>query len=195
MKPHSRNTHSPAVRALTVAAVSSTFVLGGLGLSACGGGDDTSSTTTTSSVSVPSGQLSADKLAAEADSLCTATNQQLKDGPAPPDFGEDGPQSDEMKAAAPYFQATADGQQQLYDQLSQLQPASDVAKDWQAFLKSYETNVVEQSAALADLAAAGDQDKFFSTALDGQAALQDLSAMSSGLGMKVCGASDTAASS
>ena len=89
----------------------------------------------------------------------------------PPDFGKDGPQPDELEASADYFQASADGQQELFDQLSQLQPASDVADDWQAFLKSYETSVVEDASSLAEQAAAGDPDKFFSTALDNQAQL------------------------
>ena len=186
---------TPALRVLTIAAVLSAFVLSGLGLSACGGDDETSSSGSTSTASVPTGQLSAKALASEADSLCTAANEQLQNEATPPDFGKDGPQPDELEASADYFQASADGQQELFDQLSQLQPASDAADDWQAFLKSYETSVVEDASSLAEQAAAGDPDKFFSTALDNQAQLQDLARMSSDLGMKVCAASDTAASS
>jgi hypothetical protein len=190
MKPRSS---TPASRALTLAAIASAFVLSALGLSACGGDDATSSSATTSTASVPTGRLSADALASEADSLCTATTEQLQDAATPPDFGKDGPQPDELEASADYFQAGADGQQELFDQLSQLQPAPDVADEWQAFLESYETSEVETASSLAEQAAAGDPDKFFSTALHNQAQLQDLARMSADLGMKVCAASDTAA--
>ena len=40
---------------------------------------------------MPTGQLSAKALASEADSLCTAANEQLRTRPTPPDFGKDGP--------------------------------------------------------------------------------------------------------
>jgi hypothetical protein len=190
MKPRSR---IPAHRALTVAAVSSALALSGLGLSACGGDDETSGSASTATASVPSGPLSGKQLASEADSLCTAANEQLQSEATAPDFGNDGPQPEELEAAAPFYRALADGQQQLFDQLSQLQPAADVADDWKAFLESYETASVEDAAKIAEQAAAGDPESFFKTSLDNQAPLQDLAGMASELGMKVCAASDTAA--
>ena len=77
-------------------------------LAGCGGGDDSDSST--SATSVPTGELSADELASTADDICTASNEVQLDA-SPPDFGNDGPQADEVKASAPFWAATADAQQ------------------------------------------------------------------------------------
>ena len=88
--------------------------------------------------------------------------------------------------------ASADEQQKLYDQLSQLQPADDVAADWKKFLSAYQTGGVDYANDLADQAAAGNPQDFFDTALKAQGALNDLAAAAGALGMKACGARNTA---
>jgi hypothetical protein len=174
---------SARVLALSTAAAAS------LALAACGGGDDTSSTTT---ASIPTGELAPAALAKEADSLCTDSYDEIQGRSDVPDFGTDGPQEDELKAAAPFFEASADSQQQLYDELSQLQPAGSVEAKWNDFLDALQTGGVEFTRNLADQAGTGNVDEFFSVALDSQNDLAALSQSASALGMNVCGARGSA---
>lgn len=177
---------NPATKSRTARAfVLSTAAAASLALSACGGGDDTSSTTT---ASVPTGELAPAALAKEADSLCTDAYAAVQNRSDVPDFGTDGPQEDELTASAPFFEASAESQQQLYDELSQLQPAPSVAKDWEQFLEAFQTGSVEFTQNLADEAATGNGDEFFDVALKAQNDLSALAQSASALGMKVCGA-------
>ena len=173
---------SARVLALSTAAAAS------VALAACGGGDDTSSTTT---ASIPTGELAPAALAKEADSLCTDAYAEIQDRTDLPDFGTDGPQEEELKAATPFFEASADAQQQLYDELSQLQPAGSVEAKWNDFLDALQAGGVEFTRNLADEAATGNGDEFFSVALKAQNDLAALSQSASALGMKVCGAQNS----
>jgi hypothetical protein len=184
MTPAPRHRPARAILLSTAAAAS-------LALAACGGGDDTASTST---ASIPDGELAPAALAKEADALCTDAYAELQGRSDIPDFGADGPQEDELKAAAPFFEASASAQQQLYDELSQLQPAPSVAAKWKQFLKAFQTDNVQFTVDLAEQAATGNVDDFFSVALDGQQDLANLAQSASALGMKVCGAQNAAPS-
>jgi hypothetical protein len=172
---------SARASALSAAAAAS------IALTACGGGDDTSTTT----ASIPAGELAPAALAKEADSLCTDAYAEIQNRSDVPDFGNDGPQSDELKASTSFFEASADAQQQLYGELSQLQPAGSVAAKWKQFLNAFQVGGVEFTRDLADQAATGNGDEFFNVALKAQNDLAALAQAASGLGMKVCGAQNT----
>jgi hypothetical protein len=178
MNPAPKNRTARALVLSATAAAS-------LALAACGGGDDTSSTTT---ASIPTGELAPAALATEADSLCTDAYAEIQGRSDFPDFGTDGPQADELEAATPFFDASADAQQQLYDELSQLQPAPSVAAKWKQFLKAFQVGGVEFARDIADGAATGNGDEFFNVALKAQNDLSALAQSASALGMKVCGA-------
>ncbi len=173
-----------ASRSLRASALTAA-VAASLTIAACGGGDDTSSTTT---ASIPTGELAPAALAKEADSLCASAYSEIQNRSDAPDFGNDGPQEEELKASVPFFEASADAQQQLYDELSQLQPAGSVAAEWKQFLAAFEVGAVEFTSDLAEQAATGDGDTFFDVALKAQNDLVAVSQAASALNMKVCGA-------
>lgn len=187
MAAMNRSNRALTTKRIRVLALGATTVAT-LALSACGGGDDTSATTT---ASIPTEQLAPAALAKEADSLCSDAYDQLAGRSDAPDFGTDGPQADELDAAVPYFEASAEIQQQLYDELAQLQPAGKVAAKWKRFLAAFQTGSVEFAHNIAEEAKAGNGDELFNVALKSQNDLAALAQSASALGMKVCGAQTT----
>ncbi|MFN8112184.1 MAG: hypothetical protein U0R51_03185 [Solirubrobacterales bacterium] len=159
-------------------------------LAGCGGGDDSDATTS----SVPTGELSAAELASTADDLCAERAKVIPDAPAP-DFGPDGPQSDEVKATAPYWEETAADSQDLLDQLSELQPPADLEKKYAEFLDLMKQGTVDFALELQKLAEAGDVKTFFRQAYKSQRELITLADSAQALGMKVCGAREVPQSS
>ena len=177
------DTPSRISRKLLPIAASAAIVVGGIGLGACGGDDSTDATTA-------AGPLDQTELAAQADALCTDADEALTSRDDVPDFGQDGLQSQELQDASSYFQASADEQENLYSELSSLEPDEKVASDWDDFLEMYRTAVVDLAGDLAEQAAKGDQEAFFKIALDNQKAVQELAVTAGELGMTACGASD-----
>ena len=92
--------------------------------------------------------------------ICTTSND-VKIDAQPPDFGTDGPQADEIKATAPFWAATADQQQQLLEQLSQLQPPADLQQKYDEFLRLQKKANVELALTLQKYAEAADVKAFF----------------------------------
>ena len=100
----------------------------------------------------------------EADKLCTASTARILRRGRSPDFGEDGPQPDEVEASAPFWRATAAEGQTLVDQLSQLQPAKDEQKQWDGSVDLLETGTVDYANSLLGPAEDGDPDAFYEAA-------------------------------
>jgi len=158
-------------------------------LGGCGGGDETSPAAE-ATVTLPTGTLSRSELASEADSLCADMSERILNDASPPDFGTDGPQPDEVKATAPFWQATATEGQTLIDQLSQLQPPKSEQQSWDAYVKMLERGTVDYANSLLGPAQDGDPDAFYQAAVDAQRDLIKLARASKDLGLKVCGARD-----
>jgi hypothetical protein len=183
-------THKPIVATLAAVLAAAALALAAAG---CGDGDDTGSTASTSSL--PTGELAKGELAATADDLCTQSNEEILATVDPPDFGEDGPQKDELKDSVPYWQETASKEQELIDQLSQLQPAADVQKQYGEFLDLMQKATVDYAKALAAASEQSDLKAFFAAAKDAQKPVTDLASTAASLGMTVCGANEAAQSS
>lgn len=173
-----------------VALTAALLAAAALAMGGCGGDDGDSTPTAGSTVDLPTGTLSKSQLATTADGLCTDSTDRILNEADPADFGQDGPQPDEVEASAPFWRATAAEGQILIDQLSQLQPPKDEQQQWDAYLKLLETGTVDYANALLGPAEDGDPDAFYQAAVDAQRDLIKLAKASQALGLKVCGARD-----
>ncbi len=151
-------------RSLRIAAVIAAFAALALA-TGCGGDDSTSTGESTATAELPTGELTKAELATEADSLCSATTERILAAADSPEFGEDGPQPEEVEASAPFWSATVEEQQVLVDQLNQLQPEAKQQKQWDEFLVLFESGTVDFANDLLDAAENADPDTFYSTAL------------------------------
>lgn len=185
MEPRSDIRIRAAVASAALTMLAAVLVAG------CGGDGGETTPTADATTDLPTGALSKSELATEADALCTDMSDRILEQADPPDFGEDGPQPDEVKASAPYWEATVSEAQTLLDQLSQLQPPESEQKQWDEFLKLLETSTVDYANALLAPAEAGDPDAFYQAAVDSQKNLLELNRASQQLGLEVCGARDT----
>ncbi len=179
-------THIRPRRIATFAVVAASLlaVLGGCG------GDDGTATTSESTVELPTGTLSKAQLVKTADGLCTDATDRIMADAEPPEFGEDGPQTEEVAASAEFWRVTAGEGQVLLDQLSQLQPPKSEQEQWDEFLDLMETGTVGYADSLLGPAEDGDPDGFYQAALDSQKTLVELAQASQDLGLKVCGIRD-----
>ena len=157
----------------------------------CGGEDSTSATESSTTVDLPTGELTKSELATEADALCADATDRIMNDADPPDFGDDGPQPEEVEASAAFWSATAAEGQTLVDQLSELQPPKDLQKQWDEFLDLLEAGTVDYANALLGPAEDANPDAFYSSALGAQKDLKKLAESSAALGMQVCGSSDS----
>ncbi len=76
----------------------------------CGGDDSTSATESSTTVDLPTGELTKSELATEADALCADATDRIMNDADPPEFGDDGPQPEEVEASAPFWSATVEEQ-------------------------------------------------------------------------------------
>lgn len=172
--------------ALAIAALLAALIAG------CGGDDSTA--TETSTVELPAGELTKLELATQADALCTDANERIAAAADPPEFGDDGPQPEEVEASAAFWSASATENEVLVDQLSQLQPEKAQAREWDEFVALMQTGTVDFATGLLEPAESGDPDGFYAAALDSQKDLQDLASTAKGLGIEICGSSDVPSS-
>lgn len=176
--------HTTRKATATLAAIAAATAL--LAVAGCGGDDETAPTTDPT-VELPTGTLSKAELARTADGLCSDATERILADADPPDFGEDGPQPEEVSASAEFWRATSSEGQVLLDQLSQLQPPQGEQQQWDEFLELMEAGTVGYAEALLAPAEEGDPDAFYQAAIDSQKELIKLAQASQDLGMKVCG--------
>ncbi|GIK77262.1 MAG: hypothetical protein BroJett022_09520 [Actinomycetes bacterium] len=185
-RPNTPSRHLIAPLAL-ILATGAAVALGGCG------GDDATVPATDATMELPAGTLSRSELASEADALCADSTDRILAAAAPPDFGTDGPQPEEVEATAPFWRATATEGEVLVDQLSQLRPPEAEQESWDEFLKLLEAGTVDYANALLGPAEDGDPDALYQVAVDAQRKLVELNRASRELGLEVCGASDAPA--
>jgi hypothetical protein len=161
-------------------------------LAGCGDGEETAPTVD-ATTELPTGTLSRSELTSEADALCADATERALSAADPPDFGDDGPQPEEVEASAPFWRTTAAEGEVLIEQLSQLQPPKSEQKSWDEFLKLLEQGTVAYANALLGPAEAGDPDSFYQAAVDTQRDLVELARAARELGLEVCGARDAPA--
>jgi predicted small lipoprotein YifL len=138
-------------------------LLAALAIAACGGGGD---------------ELSKSELVSQADKICKDTSEQLDKIPTPnkpSDLSEYGQKASDV---------IGDGTKKL----KELQPASDVKKDYDTFTNAAERQK-ELASDLAGVAKSGDRAKIQSVLTDAQKADSDGKAAAGRIGFKECGKS------